>query len=243
MEEKELKTSPKQRFFIILIAVIMLGSMIASYAAIVLNSGSSSSDTSAEADEISDEKMAEYEAAYEKVVAEFSEKTKSDFDKFIQYKSEISGYNENSANEGGLKSRDLAEGSGEEVKEDGSNYLAYYVGWCADESVFDSTFDNNDEPTSFSKILDPSMGLIEGWTQGMKGMKIGGIRKITIPGELAYGESMEICGGKNKPLKFIVMAVEKTDELAKMSEELEEASMRYQYAQYGMDYDKMMVGE
>ena len=87
------------------------------------------------------------------------------------------------------------------------------------------------------------MGLIEGWTQGMKGMKIGGIRKITIPGELAYGDSMEICGGKNKPLKFIVMAVEKTDELAKMSEELEEASMRYQYAQYGMDYDGMMVEE
>ena len=43
MEEKELKTSPKQRIFITLIAVIMLGSMIASYAAIVLNGGGSSS--------------------------------------------------------------------------------------------------------------------------------------------------------------------------------------------------------
>ena len=42
MDEKELKTSPKQRFFIILIAVIMLGSIIASYAAIVINGGKSS---------------------------------------------------------------------------------------------------------------------------------------------------------------------------------------------------------
>lgn len=243
MEEKELKTSPKQRFFIILIAVIMLGSMIASYAAIVLNNGGSGSSASADTEEISEEKAAEYEEAYNDIVAKFGEKTKGDFDKFIQYKSEIAGYNENSANEGGLKSRDLAEGSGEEVKEDGSNYLAYYVGWCADESVFDSTFDDDENPTAFSKILDPSMGLIEGWTQGMKGMKIGGVRKITIPGELAYGDSMEICGGENKPLKFIVMAVEKSDSLTQLSEELEEATMRYEYAQYGIDYDEMMVEE
>ena len=238
MEEKELKTSPKQRFFIILIAVIMLGSMIASYAAIVLNNGGSNgSDT--DTSEISDEKAAEYEEAYNKKVAEFSEKTKSDYDKFIQYKSEIKAFNETTANEEGLKTKDLAEGSGEEVKEDGSNYLAYYVGWCADESVFDSSFDDNDDPTGFGKVLDPSMGLIEGWTQGMKGMKIGGVRRITIPGELAYGDSMEICGGTNKPLRFLVMPVEKSDSLTKLSEELEAATMRYQYAQYGMDYDSM----
>lgn len=237
MEEKELKTSPKQRFFIILIAVIMLGSMIASYAAIVLNGGSGG-DTDTDT-KISPEKMAEYEEAYNEAVAEFGEKTKGDYDKFMHYKSEITGYNEASANEGGLKSRDLVVGSGEEVKEDGSNYLAYYVGWCADESVFDSSFDDNENPTSFAKALDPSMGLIEGWTQGMKGAKIGSVRKITIPGELAYGDSMEICGGKNKPLKFIVMAVAKSDSLTKLSDKVQEAYMRYQYAQYGIDYDSM----
>ena len=242
MEEKELKTSPKQRFFIILIAVIMLGSMIASYAAIVLNNGGSGDGSGNESSEISEEKKAEYEQDYKKKAAEFSEMTKSDFDKFIQYKSEIAGYNETSANENGLKSRDLLAGSGEEVKEDGTNYLAYYVGWCADESIFDSSFDDSENPTGFSRALDPSMGLIEGWTQGVKGMKIGGIRKITIPGELAYGDSMEICGGTNKPLKFIVMAVEKTDSLAKLSEELEEASMRYQYSQYGIDYNNYASG-
>ena len=237
MEEKELKTSPKQRFFIILIAVIMLGSMIASYAAIVLNSGGSSDDDGTT--KISDEKKAQYEEAYNKKASEFAEKTKDDYKKFVAYKSEVKAYNETSANEDGLKSRDLLEGTGEEVKEDGSNYLAYYIGWCADESVFDSSFDDNDNPTGFSRALDPSMGLIEGWTQGMKGMKIGGVRKITIPGELAYGDSMEICGGTNKPLKFIVMAVEKSDSLTKLSSELETAYMRYQYAQYGMDYDNM----
>ena len=129
------------------------------------------------------------------------------------------------------------------MKSDGSNYLAYYVGWCADETVFDSSFDDNDDPTSFAKVLDPELGMIEGWTQGVEGMKIGGVRRITVPGELAYGDSMEICGGTNKPLRFLVMAVAKSDSLKQLSDEVDEAFMRYQYAQYGIDYDDMMVEE
>ena len=243
MEEKELKTSPKQRAVIIIIAILMLGSMIASYAAIVLNGGGSNSGESSGESEISEEKMAEYEEAYNDILDEFVEKTKGDYEQFAQYQSEIKAYNEASANENGVQKKDLKEGSGAEVSEDGSNYLAYYVGWCADESIFDSSYDNNDAPTGFAKILDPSLGMIEGWTQGVKGMKIGGIRRITVPGELAYGDSMEICGGKNKPLRFLIMAVEKTDERVKLSKEVDDAYMRYQYAQYGIDYDQMSAEE
>ena len=76
----------------------------------------------------------------------------------------------------------------------------------------------------------------------VEGMKVGGIRRITIPGELAYGESMEICGGKNKPLRFLVMAVERSDSLLNMSKKLDEASMRYQYAQMGVDYENVSGG-
>ena len=188
--------------------------------------------------EVDEAKVAEYEAAYDKIQAEFTEATKGDFDKFIGYeKGAVKAYNENSANEGGVKAEDLKEGSGTELADDGSNYLAYYVGWCADESIFDSSFDDNDNPTGFAKILDPSLGMIEGWTLGVAGMKTGGIREITIPGELAYGDQMEICGGYNKPLKFLVYAKEKTDELNNLSLELDDAYMRYQYAQYGIDYD------
>ena len=123
---------------------------------------------------------------------------------------------------------------------DDSDYLAYYVGWCADESIFDSSFNDNDNPTAFKGILDASLGMIEGWSLGVDGMKIGGIRRITIPGELAYGESMEICGGYNKPLRFLVMTVENEGKMKTLASELDEASMRYQYAQYGIDYDEMM---
>ena len=139
----------------------------------------------------------------------------------------------------GVQVRDLKDGTGEEIK-DGTKYLAYYVGWCADESVFDSSFDNNDNPTAFAKILDASLGMIEGWNLGVEGMKLNGIREITIPGELAYGESREICGGKNKPLKFIVMAKASEDPLKTLAADLDTAYMRLQYAYYGMNYDDVV---
>lgn len=236
MDEKELKTSPKQRIFIILIAIIMVGSIIASYAAIVIN-GSKGAAGSTEAGQIDDSKVAEYEAAYNEKLDEFKKTSKSDYDEFIGFKSELKAFNEASANEAGVEVKDLKEGTGSEVSDD--NYLAYYVGWCADESVFDSSFDNNDNPTAFSKILDPSAGMIEGWNEGVKGMKLGGIRRITMPGEMAYGDSMEICGGYNKPLRFMVMAIPKEEPMKSMAAELDDAYMRVQYAQYGVDYDSI----
>lgn len=241
MEEKELKTSPKQRFFIILIAIFMVGSIVASYAAIVI-SGSQGAATS-QAGEVDEAKIAEYTEEYNKVKDEFSKATQDDFNKFIKYKSEVSAYNETSANENGVQTKDLVKGTGKTITKDDSNYLAYYVGWCADESIFDSSYDDNSNPTAFAKILDASLGMIEGWTIGVDGMKTDGIRVITIPGELAYGDQMEICGGKNKPLKFMIMAKEKTDSLNNLSLKLDDAYMRLQYANYGIDYDSIKANQ
>ena len=62
MNEKELKTSPKQRFFIILIAIFMVGSIVASYAAIVISGSQGSS--AAGTGEIDQAKIEEYTEAY-----------------------------------------------------------------------------------------------------------------------------------------------------------------------------------
>ena len=75
MDEKELKTSPKQRFFIILIAVLMLGSIVASYALIIANGGKTTT-TSGDEIEIDDEKIAELEAKYNEVEQKFTDATK-----------------------------------------------------------------------------------------------------------------------------------------------------------------------
>ena len=238
MEEKELKTSTGQRVAIAIIAFIMLGSIIASYAAIIIGN-SSKSDSSEK--KLSDERMAYYQDGYNEKLATFKEVTKNDYATFSPYISEVKAYNEKAANEGGVQIRDLKAGSGRVLEEKDGDYLAYYIGWCADETIFDSSLDDKTSPKAFSKALDVSVGMIEGWYQGAQGMKLGGVREITIPGELAYGDKSEICGGYNKPLRFLVMAVPADDPLKTAAKELDTAYMALQYANYGMDYEKEVV--
>lgn len=239
MEEKELKTSVGQRVAITAIALVMLGSIIAGYVAIVANGSSSSSldDTAG----IGTEKVAAYEAAYDEKVAAFKEVSAGDFSEFIQYQTEIKTYDEAAANENGVQKKDLHVGSGRELIEGDTDYLAYYIGWCADGSVFDSSLDSATEPTAFTTALDASQGMIDGWNTGVVGMKLGGVRRITIPGELAYGDSTEICGGYNKPLRFLVMAVANEAPLSTAVSELELAYTKLLYAYYGIDYDSQMA--
>lgn len=226
MENSELKTSMKQRIVIIAIAVVMLGSIIASYAAIIM-SGNSNKGEGYNAAQI-----AAYQKDYEAAVAKFATATQDEFELFSQYQSEIKAYNEETANSNGVQVKDLYIGDGRELGQGDTDYMAFYVGWCADETIFDSSFDDANNPKMFTKALDASLGMIEGWNMGVAGMKIGGVRRITVPGELAYKDQLEICGGKNKPLRFLVMAVEPDDELAKLSEAVDMAYMQWQYALY-----------
>lgn len=240
MEEKLTKTSWKQRLIIIIVAVVMLGSFIAVYMGIVLGSNkSTSTDTSSKVDEA---KINELTEQYTAKKAEVDKAAKSLNDKWLptlkKYKSEVKSYNSATANNEGLKTKDLEVGKGKELKSGDTDYFAYYIGWCADESIFDSSFDDSSNPTALNSPLDPSVGLIQGWTEGVVGMKLGGVREITIPGELAYGESQEICGGKNSPLKFVIAAIEKTEPLKTLNAELTEITMKLQYAYYGIDPDQ-----
>lgn len=239
MQEKELKTSVGQRVAIGIIAFFMLGSIIASYAAILVSNSSKSE--SSEASKLSDERMNYYQSNYSEKVKKFKEVSAKDFEKFSPYASEVKAYNETAANEGGVQKRDIVKGDGRTIGEKDGDYLAYYIGWCADETIFDSSFDNNTSPTAFAKALDVSVGMIDGWYAGAEGMKIGGIREITVPGELAYADQTEICGGYNKPLKFLVMAVPAEDPLKTASSEVDSAYMMLQYANYGIDYEKEMA--
>ena len=239
MEEKELKTSVGQRVAIIVIAVAMLGSILAGYIAIVLNNGKSSIDQSETAG-IGNDKIAAYEAAYNEKKAKLGEVSKEDFEKFIQYRSEVKAYNETAANEGILQTKDLLIGDGRELTDGDTDYLAYYIGWCADETVFDSSFDNDKNPTAFKMALDASQGMIEGWNAGVVGMRLGGVRRITMSGDLAYGNTTEICGGYNKPLRFLVMAVANEEPLKTVASEVDLAYTKLMYAYYGIDYDEQM---
>src|SRR5947209_18603750 len=82
----------------------------------------------------------------------------------------------------GLKYEDLKEGTGAEAKK-GDTVEVHYTGWLTDGKKFDSSVDRG-QPFSFK--LGAGM-VIEGWDEGVAGMKVGGKRKLTIPAELAYG--------------------------------------------------------
>ena len=235
MNQDSLKTSTKQRIFIALIAIVMLGSIIASYAAIVIGGSGNTSAANPELEAKISELSAEYKAKSAEVDAASASMSEQYFAEFSAYKSEVKAYNETSANANGLQSTDLKIGSGHLLADGDTDYFAYYIGWCADETIFDSSLNGS----SLKAPLAADAGLIEGWNLGVVGMKLGGVRELTIPGELAYGESSEICGGTNKPLKFIVMALEKTEPLATLINELNSIGMELQYAYYGIDLSEV----
>lgn len=80
-----------------------------------------------------------------------------------------------------LEITDVEVGTGEEVRP-GATITAHYTGALVKNGViFQSSFDFGD-PVTFG--LDQ---VIAGWTRGVPGMKIGGIRRLVIPAEQAYG--------------------------------------------------------
>jgi FKBP-type peptidyl-prolyl cis-trans isomerase FkpA len=92
---------------------------------------------------------------------------------------------ETKTTEGGVKYQTLKEGTGAEYKR-GQKGTFHYVGTLEKtNTVFDSTRTKN-TPRSFRIGGDP---LIKGWEEALPGMKVGEIRKLTVPPELAYRET------------------------------------------------------
>lgn len=82
----------------------------------------------------------------------------------------------------GVYIEDIKIGDGYEVKPGGAVVAHYHGTLKSDGTEFDSSFTRG-EPVAF-----PLTGVIEGWQKGVPGMKIGGIRRLTIPARLAYGD-------------------------------------------------------
>ena len=76
----------------------------------------------------------------------------------------------------------LREGNGA-VAAAGQTVTVHYVGTLTNGSKFDSS---RDRGQGFTFGLGAGQ-VIKGWDQGVAGMKVGGLRKLTIPPELGYG--------------------------------------------------------
>jgi FKBP-type peptidyl-prolyl cis-trans isomerase len=100
---------------------------------------------------------------------------------------------------GGLKIWDVKEGTGDAVKAK-ATVKVHYTGWLTDGKIFDSSVQRK-EPIEFG--LD---GVIKGWSDGVPGMKKGGVRRLYIPSALAYGERG--AGGAVPPNSDLIFEIE-----------------------------------
>jgi len=88
-------------------------------------------------------------------------------------------------NPSGLAWADVEVGAGKEVKR-GSSADMHYTGWFQDGTTFDSSLESGN---TFAVRNVGRAGVIEGWNEGLVGMKEGGRRVLVIPPGLAYGEA------------------------------------------------------
>lgn len=102
----------------------------------------------------------------------------------------------------GLIYEDLSVGDGTLCTGRGQTAIVHYTGWLEDGTKFDSSKDR-DDPFSFPVQCSY---VIPGWDEGVQGMQVGGVRKLTVPPALAYGERG--AGGVIPPNATLVFEIE-----------------------------------
>lgn len=102
-----------------------------------------------------------------------------------------------------LQVTDIKPGDGPEVQA-GATITAHYTGaLAATGDVFQSSKD-------FGRPIQFGLNqVIKGWTDGVPGMKVGGVRRLVIPAEQAYGAAPPPGSGipANAPLVFDIELV------------------------------------
>lgn len=91
----------------------------------------------------------------------------------------------NQNNMDGLVIKDDVVGTGT-VASVGNTVTVNYTGTLDDGTVFDSSLKPGRTPFSFTIGTVPPQ-VIVGWDEGLRGMKVGGTRELTIPASLGYG--------------------------------------------------------
>ena len=86
----------------------------------------------------------------------------------------------------GLVYWDLEVGSGPAAVK-GDKVRVHYSGWLLEEGTkFDSSYDHGQQGQPFEFTIGAKQ-VIQGWDEGVTGMKVGGKRQLRIPPELGYG--------------------------------------------------------
>ncbi|MDB5176838.1 MAG: putative Peptidylprolyl isomerase [Candidatus Saccharibacteria bacterium] len=192
-------TKQSQRIGIWIIAIVMGLGTIGSFFVVILQNDNSKIDaaTAKTQQEKYNKLAADYQA---KVDAQSAELSKTYYPILSQFTGQVGKFTAGDVKS--VTTNDLKVGDGEEIKT-GTAYSAYYIGWNPDGKVFDQSIDG-------TKLKAPIPGgnLIAGWNEGVIGMKLGGVRVITMPADKAYGDkgSGDLIP-PHTPLKFVVLAI------------------------------------
>jgi len=91
----------------------------------------------------------------------------------------------------------------------GDSITVNYDGWLANDnsSFFDSSFNRGDSGFTFTV----GQGVIEGWSEGVLGMKVGEIRLLKIPSKLGYDDQAVGSIPANSDLMFYVELISIND--------------------------------
>lgn len=81
----------------------------------------------------------------------------------------------------GLRYYDMVVGDGAQPQPT-STVKVHYTGWLTDGTKFDSSLDDG------VPLVRALNRVIDGWTEGVGSMQVGGKRKLIIPANLGYGE-------------------------------------------------------
>ena len=237
-----------QRFGVGIVTVVMVVSTVALFAGIVITSRNQEKDM---ANEEADrarlmEMLDEYYAEVDVAAAELSERY---LDTFLGWRQELSRQGRFTFNQARVNSltdvetRDFHVGTGKQITQEVMDeyrelaevdpdvltpYSAYYIGWLHDGTVFDSSFRDPEDDSALNFPLAGGVSFIDGWLEGVIGMRIGGVREITIPSSMGYGAVEQGPIPANSGLRFMVMMVE-PQRVPEPSEELIELYARFSF--------------
>lgn len=203
-------TRRSQRIGVWVIAGVMfLGTIGGFVAMMVAPSNQAKDDALLKAEEEDYNKLVQ--ARQQKVDAQSLDLSGKYFDNFSQFASRVGEFKASDVEE--LTTEDLVVGDGEEIN-DSTEFATYYIGWNPSGKIFDQSIEGETLRAPFDIPGLANAGVIEGWQKGLIGMKIGGVRLLAIPSDLAYGEA----GGgddipSDTPIKFVIMAIPRPEEI------------------------------
>jgi len=101
----------------------------------------------------------------------------------------------------GIRYKEIKEGDGQPIKP-GQKIAVYYVGQLPDKKVFDKAIQGEGFEFTFGKGE-----VIKGWDEGLKGMTVGGKRRLVVPANLGYGKEGTDNIPPNSELVFTVQVL------------------------------------